>query len=439
MNRAAKSIFMRPLEDLASFRGLRTLLRERLTDRGRRYVLVALALGILGLDTRRNQTFLLFAIAFGLVLVACVFAVFARAHARLEVTLPRRATAGRPVRVRATIVPDEGARSSGDALVSFPRGGADLATVWGALTITPRATVTPLDDGPTELTFELVAHRRGRYELESPTLRALDPFGLAAGRARSRGRHALLVYPRFYAMERFDIPLGRRHQPGGIPLTSSIGDAVEFVGTRDYRPGDLLRNVHFRSWAKRGQPVVKEYQEEYFCRLAIVLDTFLPLKSKEPARAAFESAISVVASVADYFSRTEYVVDVLAAGPDLYRVSAGRSLAYLENILDVLACIEPSTEPPFETLAPTVFDELAQITTVVAVLLDWDERRESFLRRVKALGTDVRAIVVRNGPTTLDVASADAALGAIEVMSPEDVAIALEAATAPRVRTGASA
>src|SRR6185369_15472887 len=227
-----------------------------------------------------------------------------------------------------------------------------------------------------------------------------DPLGLIGTRTVDGPDQVLLVYPRFFTMDDLAIPLGRRYQPGGIPLSSNTGDAIEFVGTRDYREGDPVKSIHWRSWARRGAPVVKEYQEEYFCRIAIILDTFLPPKPTPADEAAFEAGVSVVASIADYFSRSEYIVDILAAGPDVYEVSAGRSLAYLENILDVLACLEPCRDTPFSTIGPALFDKLAQITTVVAVLQDWDDHRERFLHQVKALGTSVRAILVRDGETT---------------------------------------
>src|SRR5438874_2262007 len=82
--------------------------------------------------------------------------------------------------------------------------------------------------------------------------RAADPLALAAGPAPSPREEVLLVYPRFYTLEEFSAPAGRRYQPGGIPLSSSTGDAIEFVGTREYREGDPVKNIHWRSWARRG-------------------------------------------------------------------------------------------------------------------------------------------------------------------------------------------
>jgi uncharacterized protein (DUF58 family) len=399
--------------------------QERLTPRGRYLFWTMAAFALVGLDTRRTQVFVLFAVLAGLFVVALAFALAVRPRARLECRLPARATAGRPLPITAR-VSDAGGLLR-DLFVSFPRPRR-----WGSsLKMTPRQLVIAAQDGvPLDVGVELRALRRGRYELRGPTVRATDPLGLVATRAVAASDQVLLVYPRFYTLPEFPVPAGRRYQPGGIPLSSSTGDAVEFVGTRDYREGDPIRHIHWRSWARRGQPVVKEYQEEYFCRIALVLDTFLPKRPSAGDLAGFEASISLLASIADHFSRSEYIVDVLAAGPDLFQVSAGRSLAYLENILDVLACLEPCYAPPFETVAPALFEELAQITTVVAVLQDWDPPRQAFLRKVKELGTEVRVLVVREGATAEAWQAVGPELGEVSVLTPADLEKSLLAAEA---------
>jgi len=278
--------------------------------------------------------------------------------------------------------------------------------------------------------FAFRVARRGRYVIPGPTVRSTDPLGLVAGRAQTLADEVLLVYPRFYSMESFDLPMGRRYQPGGIPLASRTGDSLEFLGTREYRQGDPIRHIHWRSWARIGEPVVMEFQEEYFSRIALILDTFVPRRARPGEEDAFEKAISVVASVADFFSRSDYVVDIFAAGPDIYEVSAGRSLAYLENILDVLACLESCQETPFEVLGPSLFAKLSQITSVVAVVLDWDRSRAEFLRRVKASGVELRILIVRDGETREDWRAAGDDLGEMSLLRPQDVESAL---TSPRL------
>jgi uncharacterized protein (DUF58 family) len=417
----ATAAFGRSLRRTPVVSTLVSVYEERLTSRGRALLWATAAFALVGVDTRRTQVFRLFAVAAALLLVARAFTLLRRPRVHLDFGLPARATARSPLTLRAGVRSAD-RRRSGELRLRMPV----LADGGDGLSFTPpELLLRPDPEGRATAEVRLVPSRRGRYVLAGASIALTDPLGLTASAGMRAPGGTLLVYPRFWSMDRFEIPLGRRYQPGGIPLSSSTGDAIEFVGTRDYREGDPLRHIHWRSWARRGQPVVKEYQEEYFCRIAIVLDTFLPRRPSPEDLAGFEAGISVVASVADFFSRSEYVVDILAAGPDLYEVSAGRSLAYLENILDVLACLEPCHDPPFRTIGPPLFEKLAQITTVVAVLQDWDAPREAFLRQVHALGTAVRVVIVRQGDTTLPWEGALSELGEIDRMGPEDVESAL--------------
>ncbi len=406
----------RSLLDRPLIRNVVSLWENRLTPRGRYLLGVTSVFALLGFDTGARQVYILFSIGTALLIMSMLFALRPRPRALLACRLPDRATAGTPVRFVAEVRTRDGGPAS-DLFLSVPRVREGPVT----LSVTPRESFVATLKGRSQVRLELTPSRRGKYVLPGPRLRATDPLGLMTTAAVALPDQALLVYPRFYAMEDLAIPLGRRYQPGGIPLSSSTGDSVEFVGTRDYREGDPIRNIHWRSWARRGAPVVKEYQEEYFSRIAIILDTFLPAKPAPADLAGFEGAISVVASIADLFSRSEYVVDILAAGPDIYEVSAGRSLAYLENILDVLACIEPCYDPPFQTIGPPLFDRLAQLTTVVAVLQDWDSVRETFLRQVHGNGVAVRALIVHEGPTTTQWQAAGVELGDILAMTPAQV------------------
>jgi len=395
---------------------IRPVYQERLTARGRYLLWATLILGALGADTSRSQSFLLFSMAAAALLLASVYALLPPPRARLECALPLRAAVKTPLRLRASVAGAAG-RSVADLRLSFPRPARWSSSV----RCEPQEALFDVGPGVAfALSTQLEVSRRGRYLLPAPTLRRTDPLRLVTGRARRVPDQVLLAYPRFFSFEEFSIPVGRRYQPGGIPLSSNLGDSIEFVGTREYRDGDPIRNIHWRSWARCGEPVVKEYLAEYFCRIAIILDTFSRPRPRPEDANRFEAAISVVASIADFFSRSEYVVDILAAGPDLYEVSAGRSLAYLENILDVLSCLEPCPQAPFEGVGPALFDKLGQITTVVAVLQDWDDARHDFLRRVKELGTAVRTVIVHEGPTSRPWTAAEE-LGEASLMSPEEV------------------
>lgn len=258
-----------------------------------------------------------------------------------------------------------------------------------------------------DIEFLVKLKRRGYFQIRGVRQETWFPFGVWRDLVLHEAPRTLLVYPSFSPLVNLDIPVGLRYQPGGVALSSNVGDSTEFLGVRNFRPGDSIRNIHWKSWGRVGEPVVKEFQEEFFCKIALVLDTFLPDGSGEEYRDDFEANLSIAAAISDHLSQTEYIVDLFAAGPDLYTLEAGRNLAHLDNVLDVLACLEPSYDEPFETVAPVLTEHLSTITTVIFVMLDWDKRRERMTQIVREYGPAVKTILVRESKPTLDPAGAD--------------------------------
>jgi uncharacterized protein (DUF58 family) len=299
------------LESSYLVRAVRRLYRDRLTARGRYVMWLSLAVGWVGLDTQQGLAYMLFAIVAGPLLVALLPALRGRPRVRFEADLPTRLTARRGVAVRVRVA-CEAEERSGTLVVGWGSRGGDAAL----LRLEPPELYLECSPGrPVEASLEVRPERRGRYVLPSLGVGRTDPLGLLSTARLSEQPRVVLAYPRFFALDELDLPVGRRYQPGGIPLASNLGDSTEFVGTREYRDGDPLRRIHWRSWARCGKPVVKEYQEEYFSRVALLLDTYLPRRPRPMEAERLEAAISVLGSIADHMSRSEEVVDVFAAAP----------------------------------------------------------------------------------------------------------------------------
>lgn len=249
-----------------------------------------------------------------------------------------------------------------------------------------------------QVKVELQGTKRGEYVL--PALRADTSFpfhlcrwGLIHGQPQK-----LLVHPKFTPLREFELPVGRAHQPGGISMSSNLADSMEFYGCREYRYGDNPRHIHWRSWARTGYPVVREFRQEYFPRVALILDTYMPLPWHhiEPATRyeVFESAVSVTAAIAEYLSRQDYVVDFFAAGREVYRFQTGRSLGYLEQLLDILAGLEIHRREPFEKLRPAVTAEAGDMSGIVLILLGWNSQRRLMFEDAAARGVEIRTILI---------------------------------------------
>jgi uncharacterized protein (DUF58 family) len=249
--------------------------------------------------------------------------------------------------------------------------------------------------------------RRGRYTLPAVRAASAYPLGLCLTGRAGEGDRQLLVQPTFPVLQQLDIRFGSRVQAGGAREVSQLGASMEFIGCREYRNGDSPRHLHVRSWARLGAPVVKEFRDEYLCRTALILDTRLQRAlwrwSNRPTDQQFEAAVALTAAVAAHVVRGEAVVELFAAGPEIYRFPAGRSLGQLPDLLDLLAAIEiVKGGEPLDALTPVVMREVAEISGAVVVLLNWDARRAALLDELAAHGVVVRAFwVVPAGTTTV--------------------------------------
>ena len=65
------------------------------------------------------------------------------------------------------------------------------------------------------------------------------------------------------------------------------------------------------------------------------------------------------------------------------------------------------------------------------MVLDWDEARESFLRRIRDLGVAVRIFIVHEGPTSRPWEAAGRELGEVTVLSPDEVERRIAAEESP--------
>jgi hypothetical protein len=125
-----------------------------------------------------------------------------------------------------------------------------------------------------------------------------------------------------------------------------------------------------------------------------VLDTFASVRD-EPL---FEEAVSIAASFAYTIDTRECLLDLMFIGAEAYTYTAGRGQMQTGNLLEILAGVRPCRDKAFSTLSAAVEARRGALTGCICVLLDWDEERARFLRRLSALGVAFRAIAVSRSP-----------------------------------------
>jgi uncharacterized protein (DUF58 family) len=262
---------------------------------------------------------------------------------------------------------------------------------------------------------------------------------LVRGFARVKLPETVLILPKRYPLPDVQLPGTRSYQRGGVALAAAVGESEEFVSLRDYRPGDPRRHIHWRSWARTGRPIVKEFQDEFFVRHALILDTFIgmeggrsrtvrrrtelqtkqgrkgegeqgrftlspplpftpasapALRGAAPEGAAFEEAVSVAASFACAVGTQESLLDLMFIGPQAVCFTTGRGLGQAEQALEVLAAVQPCRNKSFGALEELVMRHVDVVCGCVCVLLAWDEPRRQLVQKLRARGLPVLVLLV---------------------------------------------
>ena len=390
-------------------------LRRRLTPAGWLLAGLFVLTLIFGFNTREAAIYQLFGLTVALFAVAMVAAFRLPLAPRVRRKLPRVATAGvafdysigiasgatkaydglavedllalppaDPAAFARYKVSADRKRNAFDRLVGYPRWVAFMRERIGG-TIEPVQLGALVPGGEREVRMRCTPIRRGVLEFQAVRVTRPEPLGLIKSQAWRELPDTLLVMPRTHPVAPLDLPGSRRLQPGGVAFAGRVGEAEEFVSLRDYRQGDTPRRIHWKAWARTGRLVVKEYQDEFFVRHALILDTFGDGDSER-----FEAAVSIAASHVMQPRSNDALLDLMFVEGQAYTLTQGRGLGAPAELLRVLATVGESRGAGFAGLAEAVELAAHRLSGAICVLLAWDEARQRLVAALRARGIPVR-------------------------------------------------
>lgn len=312
-----------------------------------------LALGLLCwlVGARWGWTELLMVAAAALVLfLACVLLALGRTRVRIEAEVdPRRVVVGEPATGRIAVTND-GRVPMLPLLVELPVGRSAARFVLPALT-----------SGSThDELFVVPTHRRGVIQVGPATTVQGDPLGLLRRTLTWTEQTELFVHPRTVPLETLGAGLIRDLE-GATTEDVSMSD-LAFHALRDYAPGDDRRYIHWRSSAKAGRLLIRQFLDTRRSHVCVIVDAEPQVYRDATDRpttgghttdrhttdrpgehsADLETAISVGASIAVRVMLDEQECTVAAANHLV-------SQANPQIMLDTMARIEPAVATPAET------------------------------------------------------------------------------------------
>ena len=307
-----------------TWRRLRAWRRISFTTGGTLFCIGAVAVGAAAATTGNNLLYLLLGSMLGLIALSGWLSERTLRALVIERTLPRAVTVGKPVRI-VYHVRNHKRRLPTITVHLFEPG------------LSQGAFIVRLDAGEsTTVRSENVFVRRGVRHLEVLTLSTTFPFGLFKKERDVPLEGELVIWPRTNQPVRIPSPPGGRRQPQvETAMASAAGTRGEYRGLHEYRVGDDPRDIHWRLSAHRGEPIVREYEQDAAEALWICLET--RGAPGERAEAAVETAASLASKA--YHAGKRFGLSTPSG-----IVDAGAGAGQLERVLDALARVDFSPD-----------------------------------------------------------------------------------------------
>jgi uncharacterized protein (DUF58 family) len=332
---------------------LRTILRRlrpprrlSFTREGRIIVVMAISIGFAAINTGNNLLYLLLGWILSFIIASGVLSELTMRGLTVERTPPPRVIAGQPFLMEVAIHNDKPKTASFSIEVEDLLNGRPIDKRCYFLKIPPNKTQ--------RTSYRHTIFRRGLHVFAGYRIATKFPFGLFRKSRDVDTPAEILVYPPPVVVSR-PPPRARAHGEISVAVAGRRG---EFFGLREHRTGDDRRNVHWRSTARSGRVMVREYEDEHTRRVTVVIDNALPDSCRvtfEPGELAppavqrmldaLERAVCVASSLCASYLAAGYLVELVARGAVIPADSGRIHEARIAKAMALLPTV--SAEVPF--------------------------------------------------------------------------------------------
>jgi len=247
--------------------------------------------------------------------------------------------------------------------------------------------------------FPIKCSQRGAFTFGPTRIQSGDLFGFFRRYMTVDTLDFLLVYPRLVPLEKLGIPSQQLF--GDIRLKHHLfQDPVLTAGVREYRPGDSLKKIHWKSTARLGRLQTKVYEPTTTIDISIFLDVrTLKAPLWGSSYQLQELGIITAASVSQHaleagFRVGLYVNQVTRFSRGMVTVPHSQHPDQLVRILEALAQLHQVETVPVVRYVREEASSLPWGSTMLVISAQPDEQLMAVLLDLKRVGRSVALIVV---------------------------------------------
>ncbi len=126
-------------------------------------------------------------------------------------------------------------------------------------------------EGKSEIDLNFTALKRGRFAIGPAIIQISDPLGMFRMRRYLQGTTELLVYPKPVWFKLPQMARGREESELNVP-SGKLSNQGNFAGVREYRQGDELRRIHWKTTARTQELSIIELEDSTSGTISILVD-----------------------------------------------------------------------------------------------------------------------------------------------------------------------
>lgn len=230
---------------------------------------------------------------------------------------------------------------------------------------------------------------RGEFRLGPMTIISGDPFGLFLTPRHINATERVIVYPATVPVQDFYLPVGLL-SGGEAQRQLTHQTTTNAAGVREYVPGDSINRIHWRSTARRGKLIVKEFEIDPLVDIWIFVDfsssslvedasvqrvgrigSILPGGYLIPPSTE-EYAVVVAASLAQYFLDLERALGFAAYVPHREVYQPERGTRQMTHIMETLAVARSVSNHSLHEMLALEAPGFARGTTLIIITASLD-------------------------------------------------------------------
>ena len=272
---------------------------------------------------------------FAALVAADVFAL--RGPVQIERFAPPRMALARHDRFRYEVT-NRTNRARRIAIVEAPADRLAIELAEARVAVPPRSRAIA--------TIAFVPRERGRTALRSFHARIRSGLGILELRRAFRVPLPVRVMPDLSALDASgDIVARTKLIESGLRRLRRRGAGGEFASLREYGPDDSFRAIDWKATARRGKPMVAEYEVERAQQIVVAIDAGRLMSPRLGDRRKLDYAVSAALAIAAIARLAADRVGVVAfAGTIVGRVSPSNGPAHAASMTDLLSDLEPRFE-----------------------------------------------------------------------------------------------